>query len=181
MGHTHYWKRDKKALRCVADYNQAIVKISEFVEYCRNVEKIPLQIDQLYKYVHFNGVGEESAEDFFLPERFNSIDSFSFCKTYEHEYDPVVLGSVILLKLYMKDNISVSSDGIFRGGIDDSAYVAIKILYKFLVSQSIINDRYTYRMFINDIVLMFPNAFNNMTEDTRSQCIEILCTMLEKI
>jgi len=80
--------------------------------------------------VHFNGVFEDSHEDFLL-----SINSkgFNFTKTQYKPYDKHVLACLILAKKYFKDSIKTTSDG-------DSEDQDILDIVKVLIRDEKIND-----------------------------------------
>lgn len=63
-----------------------------------------------YGGLMINGKGENGHEDFSLREHFSQNES-DFCKTARKSYDVVVTACLIILKHYLKDNITIGSDG----------------------------------------------------------------------
>ena len=119
MGYTHYWRLKPTILP-----TEAVLVLGELLwhAYTRGVVQYefgdpqpPLVSDT---EIRFNGVGEQGHETFhFLAPavgRPDSVRTFQFCKTARKPYDQVVMQVLIVLKHYLGDAISVTSDGDFE-------------------------------------------------------------------
>jgi hypothetical protein len=69
------------------------------------------------KEIRFNGVGEQGHETFYYSVNDNNKASdgryFEFCKTARKPYDDVVMKVLIVLKEYLGDTFTLTSDGSF--------------------------------------------------------------------
>jgi hypothetical protein len=120
MGYTHYWSMRKvpkgKARETEKLYRQALSDatlvanqysaehggLSGFSAHCKPGD---------YGGFHINGsVNSGSCEDFTLREHYKQ-NTPDFCKTRQYPYDTVVTATLCILKYYLGDLISVSSDG----------------------------------------------------------------------
>lgn len=135
MGYTHYWetakKIDKKNWKVLMGAVNILFKGCEKTiqkEYT-DTSEAEVNIDR----IRFNGIGEDGHETFLLSregrvsewareERKNSsTPCFGFCKTARKPYDEYVTAVLILAKLYLGDQIKLSSDGTaleWQSGVD---------------------------------------------------------------
>ncbi len=127
MGYTHYWYRkpviDQDVFTAIKSDFQKVIDFNNSLQDSRKVRLGSLQgtggtptitDDE----ISFNGIGSESHEGVvFEREIFNPLspsdnrDSFHFVKTNRKPYDSVVIAFLIILKIHLKDDISISSDG----------------------------------------------------------------------
>jgi hypothetical protein len=156
MGYTHYWEfklgSDQKS------YELAKKEIIEFITFTIEKENYKLAdgmgkkgtFPSLNTFISFNGVEKDSHETFFLN---NQIDStFNFCKTARKPYDAVVIGCLLILKGYLKDDLRVSSDG----DIKDLSN-GIELLHKFFIYKDFLQDDFT----IEDVIDFATRSFGN--------------------
>ena len=105
MGYTHYWRPK------VREFNAD--KFAELVEGSRKIIEasgVPLaDVDIDETGIRFNGVGENSHEDFWLLR--DNDRNFGFCKTAEKPYDTPVVAILCLAHQLLGDAIEISSDG----------------------------------------------------------------------
>jgi len=118
MGYTHYWKKEKRIKQ--GDYEKKLNDCKSIIEILDGTE-CKLINDKLLanaygedqpKYktsIEFNGIGDLSHEEFYLPNRINDLREFNFCKTQRKPYDKVVVACLSVLAEI--DGIEVSSDG----------------------------------------------------------------------
>ncbi len=119
MGYTHYWRLKPTTLP-----TEALVTIGKLLgrAYHRGIiqreyddPRPPFVSDTK---IRFNGVGENGHETFFftsIPEQGQPANgrTFQFCKTARKPYDQVVMQVLIVLKYYLGEAITVTSDGDF--------------------------------------------------------------------
>jgi len=125
MGYTHYYYRKENLDK------EVFSKLAETVNHLLtlNPEKIALTKiggkDETMPFeaspdlISFNGVGENGHETLYLSQKFekneySSKDNglyFECCKTAQKPYDLYVCATLILAKIFLKDDIRVSSDG----------------------------------------------------------------------
>jgi hypothetical protein len=123
MGYTHYWTFKSPAKgttkQVEADYQRACKAITKML-IAYNKARPSGAEDRLSGYsaftthyagVKFNGSKDCAHEDFILREHYKLNESFNFCKTAQKPYDVVVVAALTILKYYLKDNISIGSDG----------------------------------------------------------------------
>jgi len=119
MGYTHHWYQDgeldaDKFKKASADCKKLCKGSSIQFEYDDN--KLPIFTNE---QIRFNGIGEDGYEIFFIervykssyPQTNRSGRYYSFCKTAQKLYDRYVVACLIILKHYLGDSISISSDG----------------------------------------------------------------------
>jgi len=124
MGYTNYWKFNTKANE--SDYVAAKKVIRRFIKYAISKgfnlangtgdDNIKPCLSQT---IHFNGIDDDSHESVYLyatlkdmwQSEFNA-NGFQFCKTARKSYDPVVIGTLLILKDIMGKGVTISSDGI---------------------------------------------------------------------
>jgi hypothetical protein len=85
------------------------------IQYEDNICKPPVADDAM---IRFNGVDDDGHETFVLmrsdvPASYleNKNEVFGFCKTARKPYDKYVTAVLLLAKLYLQDEIRISSDG----------------------------------------------------------------------
>ncbi len=118
MGYTHYWRLrpatlPKEAVRVLTELLSA-AHARGVVQYEFDIPRPPLVCDT---EIRFNGVGAQGHETFYLLATGDGGEgrgwAFQFCKTDRNPYDQVVMQVLIVLKHYLGDAISVTSDGDF--------------------------------------------------------------------
>ena len=112
MGYTHYWRTGK--IQAIPDPALHIIKgeidrahQAGIIQRSLNDPGAPIVTSQ---EIRFNGVGDTGHETFYFK---SNGEPFDFCKTARKPYDTVVMYVLIVLKHFLKDNITVSSDGDF--------------------------------------------------------------------
>lgn len=102
MGYTHYWK------------NAQEINPEQWGQFKSKCEKIISTLSDILEVkevsgdlIHFNGIGEDSHEDFYVTRE--AID-FEFCKTARKPYDLPVCMCLLALKAVC-NWVDISSDG----------------------------------------------------------------------
>jgi hypothetical protein len=123
MGYTHYWtfKSIKRGAtkHTNANYAKAIAACQRIVRTYNlgRVDETRLAgvtahtEPGSYAGVTFNGTGDLSHEPFILRDYFNHNSASNFCKTARKPYNVVVVACLVVLKHFLKDQVTVSSDG----------------------------------------------------------------------
>lgn len=134
MGYTHYW--DKKGnfnTKKFAEFTNKVKKIVEAIDtkgpiggvyYLAAKDAVEVAIDIAGgagekgskpilndNEVCFNGLEDNSHESFYIQNRDDSLDAFSFCKTARKPYDIAVTASLIAFKHTFAYGTKISSDG----------------------------------------------------------------------
>ena len=119
MGYTHYMGHH------TAFTDTQWLKLCEFTKAAILATDIPIgdamgeggEPEISDECIHFNGVGEDSYEDFYLSHR---KPHSSFCKTERKPYDAVVVAVLLYANEIARDHIASTSDGdIFSIDDDD--------------------------------------------------------------
>jgi len=121
LGYTHYWNTKPSISKDKwGNFTNALkVLLSD------PIAPLALEYNQEYKkpsvtkeQIRFNGIGEDGHETFYIKRKDKPADwamdketVFGFCKTANKPYDVYVTASLLLAKLYLEDEISISSDG----------------------------------------------------------------------
>ena len=111
MGYTHYWDVKKKMdAETFSKFSNSCKKIAEEsgVLLANGHGEVGTKPTFDDKVVRFNGVGEDAHETFSI--RIEK-EGFSFCKTQQKPYDEVVVACLICLRVYLGEDVQVSSDG----------------------------------------------------------------------
>ena len=119
MGYTHYWETKPKVTKAKWDNWVKTLKIllkdATILQKEYDTRAKPVVNS---KEVRFNGIGEDGHETFYVkrvdtPSEWASDKTvvFGFTKTAYKPYDVYVTASLLLAKLYLEDEISISSDG----------------------------------------------------------------------
>lgn len=118
MGYTHYWTFVPKrgdATKNEKSYQNAIKKCSKVIRsYSKQFGGLSGYSAHSDTYGGINVNGSErvgQCESFILREHLNQNEAFNFCKTGRYQYDTVVTACLIILKHYLKDAVSIGSDG----------------------------------------------------------------------
>lgn len=117
MGYTHYWKftsEPKKIKDGLLKFSKAVILLKKGVDVLTSKYAVKLASANgkgnpifLSSKVSFNGVGDESHEDFFM----DWVSKGGFCKTARKSYDPAVCLALLCMKRYFKEDFKYSSDG----------------------------------------------------------------------
>ena len=118
MGYTHYWRTSAKAIP-----DAAVVMLRELLAEAHAAGIVQLE-DTTPKpplvtatVIRFNGVGALGHETFFfdVEDAYRAADGtpFAFCKTNQKPYDAVVMKVLIVLRHFLGEQITVTSDGSF--------------------------------------------------------------------
>lgn len=108
-GYMHYFYIKKSVNK--KKYLEALSKIRLFL--------IPFQ-ESLVEFESKGGIffsrESEKLGRFYLPENFNDLHSsknsyFGFCETNKEKYDVVVVSCLVILKVILKDDVTLRSDG----------------------------------------------------------------------
>jgi len=141
MGYTNYWTF--KGINGIDPTTVKIMKqsIGGFVQYAMDNgyalangmgDNGTLPI--LNTEIIFNGVEKYSHETFYIPATLS--DGFNFTKTARKEYDAVVVGCMLCMKVALPDHVKISSDGLcyYQGKltVDDEVFAGIALWYKYL-------------------------------------------------
>ena len=141
MGYTHYYRLNPKGNE--AQYQQAkalIVKIIENspVPLGDGGGDNPITKENYSKEIWINGLGKNSHETFYLPEKLSELRHpsyaedktefvFNFTKTARKPYDVVVTACLTVLKFYLRKDAEISGDG-GEEGFEDGMKLAERIL-----------------------------------------------------
>ena len=130
MGFTHYFDRPNKQLRNIgmAKRKQIVPIVQKIISRYRailtgdgsgkTIQPVSLTLES--NEISFNGIGDDSHEDFYFPWVKDSESSGSdFCKTARKPYDDPVMEVLIVLKHFIP-RLEVSSDGFRTSAIPDS-------------------------------------------------------------
>lgn len=119
MGYTHYWQLQQSTILPTAAvlllgkllwraYNQGVI------QYGINDPRPPLVSDM---ELRFNGVGAQGHETFHFQATADTAAGggrrFQFCQTTRKPYDEVVMQVLLVLRHYLGEAITVTSDGDF--------------------------------------------------------------------
>jgi hypothetical protein len=141
MGYTNYWTF--KGINNVDSKDITSMKqsIGSFVQYAMdngyalaNGKGDVGSVPTLDTEIIFNGIADQSHETFYIPETLS--DGFNFTKTARKEYDAVVVGCMLCMKVALPDHVKLSSDGVcyYQGKleVDDEVFAGIALWYKYL-------------------------------------------------
>lgn len=134
MGYTHYWEFKKSKIdllnvKKAFDVLKDVVNSNNELLAWGNGTGEPEVTDSV---ICFNGIEDDSHESFYI-DIFN-IKDFDFCKTARKPYDKVVVICLMVLKYYLKDGISISSDG-YKG--DENFDDSITLFNKYVPDENI--------------------------------------------
>lgn len=123
MGYTHYWTfNGSTKLDDEINYYNAIQDINRFVRWYDKKHHIAsgytAKSKKTYDGVKINGIGNLRHEDFVLRDQLINSDNFNFCKTARKPYDILIVGSLLILKHHLKNNITISSDGGYNDWLE---------------------------------------------------------------
>ena len=117
MGYTAYIRFNVKrgqARKLERAYQKAIRTIDAYVKRCKRAgHRLSGYTAHVHGYsgIKFNGIKDDSCEDFVLRAHLKENDSLIFCKTNFKPYTPVVYGALWRLKKYLGDAVEISCDG----------------------------------------------------------------------
>jgi hypothetical protein len=142
MGYTHYYQisnkgneeRFKKA-------KEDIIKILKKspVKLGDGGGDRPISKEDYSSYISFNGIGDNSHETFYLPDKLsdlkqpdyakdkNDIFVFNFTKTAHKPYDVVVTACLTVLRFHLRSGAIISGDG-GEEGFEEGMKLAASIL-----------------------------------------------------
>lgn len=120
MGYTHYWTLSRpietEEMAPLADDVRKIVALSGIsVAYEYDEPTRPPQIDECA--ICLNGIGDDGHETFYIKAGKSGLTNepgmagFAFCKTARKPYDVIVAASLLALKHWLGNAVSLSSDG----------------------------------------------------------------------
>lgn len=111
MGYTHYWTINTKGNR--ENYNKAIKAMNTIARANKAILSgySAYTTTKQYGGIKLNGKTPYDHEDFIFREHITLNESFNFCKTNQKQYDVVIVACLVAAKHYLKDDITVSSDG----------------------------------------------------------------------
>ena len=125
MGYTHYW-RIKEPIDADA-FSKLAKGIKQIVGTAQEAG-IAIQDDSTDTVINFNGIGENSHENFVLQV---GDTGFDFTKTAGKPYDTAVTASLILLKKELGAEVVVTSDGDWSDWSDG------RLLYETVYNQNV--------------------------------------------
>jgi hypothetical protein len=118
VGYTHYWENGASVIP-----DAALVIMRELLDRAFAAGIVQQEFDDprppevTAARIRFNGVGDLGHETFCFDVadayRTDSGRPFAFCKTNQKPYDAVVMRVLIVLKVFLKEAIRVTSDGGF--------------------------------------------------------------------
>jgi len=121
MGYTHYWYRAEKIGKVlwghvVSDVRKILAALPKEIEMAGMQGQRDTAPRLTADSIEFNGVDENAHESFFVERIFTDRHTregscFAFCKTAEKPYDLAVTAALVVLKHYLRDEITISSDG----------------------------------------------------------------------
>jgi len=118
MGYTHYWRMpepiDAETFKKIAkDFSLIATACSDILAGWDGTGSPKITDNE----INFNGIEDMSHENMLM--RINDPDhDFSFCKTAMKPYDVAVTSLLIIVKHYLKDGITVTSDGDIQDWAD---------------------------------------------------------------
>jgi hypothetical protein len=118
MGYTHYWIFNTESQHDIEKtekrYQLALRRCTEFLKWydsaVGSLSGYSAKSKKKYGGLQVNGAYDERCEDFCLRKSFY-LNSEGFCKTNRLPYDSAVVGCLMILKHYLKDAITIESDG----------------------------------------------------------------------
>jgi hypothetical protein len=115
MGYTHYFRQHRDFTEAewtaLTEYARKIVNaaLCEKIELANGDGEAGTDPEITRGQIMLNGVDDDAHETFLLTRRVT--ESFSFCKTQEKPYDPVVVTILVAANTIAPDAIEISSDG----------------------------------------------------------------------